>query len=42
LAPLMPPFIHLASKFSTTEVIVIGLLFWLLLAGLHYSRNRPR
>jgi hypothetical protein len=37
----MPPLIHLASKFSLPEVIVIGLLFWLLLAALHMRRNRP-
>ena len=34
------PLIHLAAKFSTTEVIVIGLLFWLLLAAFHMRRNR--
>ena len=31
----------LASKFSTVEVAIIGLLFWLLLAMLHMHRNRP-
>ena len=36
----MPPLVMLVSKFSTVELVVIGLLFWLLLAGLHMRRNR--
>lgn len=39
-APPMPPLFLLASKFSTTEVVVIGVLFWLLFAVLHMRRNR--
>ena len=36
----MPPSIFLAAKFSPVEVVVIGLLFWLLLAVFHMHRNR--
>ena len=38
----MPPLVLLASKFSPVEVVVIGLLFWLLLAFFHMRRNRRR
>jgi hypothetical protein len=36
----MPPFVPLVAKFSPIEIVVIGLLFWLLLAYLHMQRNR--
>jgi hypothetical protein len=36
----MPPVIPLVAKFSTAELIVVGILFWLLLATLHMRRNR--
>ena len=36
----MPPLVLLVSKFSTVEVVIIGLLFWLGLAVLHMRRNR--
>ena len=38
----MPPLVLLVSKFSTVEVVIVGLLFWLLLAGLHMRHNRRR
>jgi hypothetical protein len=40
LAPPMPPLIQLVSKFSTVEIVVIGLIFWFGLAILHMHRNR--
>lgn len=36
----MPPVVLLAAKLSPVEVVLVGLLFWLLLAGLHMRRNR--
>ena len=36
----MPPLILLVAKFSTVEVVIIGVLFWLLLAYIHMQRNR--
>jgi hypothetical protein len=36
----MPPLILPAAKFSPVEIVVIGLLFWLLLAVFHMRRNR--
>ncbi len=39
MAPRMP-LVHLVAKFSTPEIVVIGILFWLLLAAFHMRRNR--
>jgi hypothetical protein len=36
----MPSPLQLASKFSTNEIIVVGLLIWIGLAIWHMQRNR--